>query len=635
MCGIAGWFSQNPNIENPKTILQNMAAAIAHRGPDGNDIYTSQHVGFAHTRLAIIDINGGKQPMLSKDKQLAITFNGEIYNYQSLRNELISKGRIFHTNSDTEVILQLYQQYGWHGFNRLRGMYAFAIWDATNKTGLLVRDPIGIKPLFVSTLPDKNLVFGSEAKAILAYSSSTSEIEPSSLHLLLNFRYLPGDITMFKNIKQLSPGNVFIWHANGKQETHKLEPSFPNENSNLLDELTEAVDLHCTSDVEVGAYLSGGIDSAAICALAKRSGRKLRSFTLDTGDDPYEADNAAETAKLLNIENVRMELSVETDDLSRLIKHLEVPKVNAYQVSRLASHTAQHVKVTLSGLGADELFYGYNAHQIYSRAHQINRYIPSQIAHGVAKIGSSFIEKILPIQWTEPQRALLMLGASRNWSRVYGLLRNIWDSPSMRKVVYGPRLLDATLPDSFTMLESLWPSHDDPVKAMALFEWNNKMVNDLLWQEDRVSMAEGLEVRVPFLDLKFASHVKQMEREELMPRDVLKGYMKNMLSNELPSQILNRQKSGFQVNAPVFVKNSLKPLTDLWLSPERIEHYGLFNPKFCKKHNETTSKKMVPLALFHALSNAVNSSMDCRIREPKVKEHFGINELDQILDQVL
>ncbi len=591
MCGIAGWFSQNPTIDNAQKILQAMIAAIAHRGPDGNDIYTSQHVGLAHTRLAIIDINGGKQPMQTEDGEFVITFNGEIYNYRALRKELISKGSIFHTESDTEVILQLYHQYGWRGFNRLRGMYAFALWDSRLKSALLVRDPIGIKPLFVSTLPDKSLVFGSEAKAILAYNNNRTEMDPAALHLLLNFRYLPGDVTMFQNIRQLAPGTVFIWNTNGKQELHKLEPKPSDSKNSLLEIFAEAVDIHCTADVEVGCYLSGGIDSATICALAKRSGRNLRSFTLNAGDDPNEAENAATTARLLGVENICETIPSEVSDISRLIRHLEVPKINAYQVSRLAWHTSRHVKVVLSGLGADELFYGYNAHRIFNRSYQINRYIPSQIAHKVANIADFLVEKITPIPWTEPQRALEIFGASSNWPRAYGLLRNVWDSTSMRNFIYGPRMLDSDLPDAFNTLENLWPTHDDPVKSMALFEWKNKMVNDLLWQEDRVSMAEGLEVRVPYLDINFANKVNSMERNVLMPRGELKGYMKQMISGVLPAQILKRPKSGFQVDAPMFVKNSLKPLLNRWLSPECIAHYGLFNPSFVESVLKQPPKK--------------------------------------------
>lgn len=580
MCGIAGWFSQKPKLDNQDKTLQGMATAIAHRGPDGNGIYASQHIGFAHTRLAIIDINGGIQPMLSEDGQLAITFNGEIYNYQSLRKELISKGCKFKSESDTEVILQLYRQYGRKGFNRMRGMYAFSLWDAKHKIGLLVRDPIGIKPLFISLLPDKSLVFGSEAKAILAFNKTPSKIDTASLHLLMNFRYLPGENTMFKNIKQLSPGSVFIWHANGKQELHTIEPDFPDTKNNILELLSEAVDTHCTADVEVGCYLSGGIDSATICALAKRSGRDLRSFTLNVGDDPDEAKNAAITAKQLKIENTCESVPSEISDLSRLIRHLEVPKINAYQVSRLAWHTSKHVKVALSGLGADELFYGYNAHQIFNRTYQINRHVPSQFSHAVANIGNSFFKKVSPIPWTEPQRALQMFGASTNWPRVYGLLRNVWDSPNMRKLFYGPRLLDSKLPDAFAMLESMWPSKSDPVQSMATFEWKNKMVNDLLWQEDRLSMAEGLEVRVPFLDIKFANKVRLMERRLLMPRGKPKGYMKKIVREILPVEILTRPKSGFQIDSPSFVTKSLMPSIDRWLTPELISNNGLFNPLF-------------------------------------------------------
>ena len=184
-----------------------------------------------------------------------------------------------------------------------------------------------------------------------------------------------------------------------------------------------------------------------------------------------------------------------------------------------------------------------------------------------------------------------MLGASTNWPRVYGLLRNIWDSPNMRKLLYGPRLLDSNLPDAFATLESMWPSKLDPVKSMAIFEWKNKMVNDLLWQEDRLSMAEGLEVRVPFLDIKFANKVNSMERRLLMPRGRPKGYMKKIVREVLPAEILNRPKSGFQIDAPSFVTKSLMPLIDRWLTPELISDNGLFNPLFVQSVLRQKPKK--------------------------------------------
>lgn len=581
MCGIAGWFSENPNYnkEHDLQTLKAMASTISHRGPDGEGFYLSNHVGFAHTRLSIIDIKGGTQPMHINDETFSIIFNGEIYNYKNLKKDLIAKGCNFHTDSDTEVILHLYQIHGWKGFNLLRGMYAFAIWDRRNKVGLLVRDPVGIKPLFVSTI-DKSLIFGSEAKAILRFNKFNKELDESALHQLLNFRYLPGNLTLFRGIKQIAPGTVSIWKSNGEFVEHNLDPKLTSATNSPLESLIEAVDLHCTSDVEVGCYLSGGIDSATICALTKRTGRNLRSFTVDVGDDPDEAKNAAITAKLLEIKNHCDSVPSSVDDLTSLIKHLEVPKINALQVSQLAKATSKHVKVALSGLGADELFYGYNAHRIFCKSYQLNRIIPSILSRNVANIGNFLLERVEPIQWTEAQRALNMLGASTQWSRVYGILRNLWDSPSMRIAIYGQRMLDSKLPNAFGVLDDLWPNHSDPVKSMMMFEWKNKMVNDLLWQEDRVSMAEGLEVRVPFLDVEFSSNIISMDRKELMPNGKLKGYMKKMLTNVLPQSILERPKSGFQVDAPTFVTNTLMPLVNRWLSTECINHYGLFNPQF-------------------------------------------------------
>jgi asparagine synthase (glutamine-hydrolysing) len=425
------------------------------------------------------------------------------------------------------------------------------------------------------------LSFASEAKALIA-GGVKAQLDLKSLHLLMNFRYLPGDRTLFKGIWQVEPGLVMEWRVDGAVDRHGFHYRGSDSSADVLALLDESVALHLTADVEVACYLSGGIDSACISALARRHvDRRLRSFTLAVGDDPREAENAARTAQLLDMDNLQGNVSVPVSrSLPDLIWHLELPKVNALQVRELAGFAAREVKVAMSGLGGDELFLGYNAHRILRQAGAVGVLLPAPAARALAALLHHGNGLLRQPPWSEYERALRMLGSLGDWSRVYGYLRNVWDSPGLRGWIYGPRMLDAELDDAFAVLAGDWPDAADPVVAMARYEWRNKMVNDLLWQEDRCSMAVGLEVRVPFLDPVLAARVQDMPREILMSGGRPKAYMRTMLKPLLPQEVMQRPKSGFQVDAADFFSKELQPLADIFLSPERIAHYGLFNPAF-------------------------------------------------------
>jgi len=554
-----------------------MIAAIRHRGPDGEGTYIAPYAALGHVRLAIIDLAGGAQPMRADG--LTVAFNGEIYNYRALRAELVSAGHQFRTQSDTEVILAIYRTYGWRGLSRLRGMYALALWDAQARTGYLARDPLGIKPLFIADMPG-GLLFGSEAKAILAHGSIRAALDPAALHLLLNFRYLPGERTLFRGIRQLAPGMVLQWTPEAVSQLRL--PKGPWQALPIGEALRNSVAAHMTADVEVGAYLSGGIDSAAIAALAKTHGL-CRTFTLAVGDDPDEARNAEESARLLGLENM-CEAPAEDplERLMRLIHALEVPKVNSLQVSQLAALAARNVKVALSGLGGDELFYGYNAHRIMHRAAWVARASPRLAQRVLGASAAVVLRRMSAIEWREPERAAQMLASLEEWPRVYGLLRNVWDAPELRRRIYGPRFLDVELPDAFEELSQRWPGDPDPVAAMARFEWQEKLVNDLLWQEDRASMAEGLEVRVPFVDSPLVAAVNKVPCSVLIDGGRLKGHLRQLLTPQLPQSILARPKSGFQVDAPSFFQRHLRPLAEEHLSERALNERGLFNASFVR-----------------------------------------------------
>ena len=593
MCGITGWFSEHALESGAEDRLRKMMLAISHRGPDADGQYCSRHAALGHTRLSIIDLDSGQQPMTSASGNTTIVFNGEIYNYEALRADCESDGYRFATHSDTEVILALFETRGIQAMSGLRGMYAFSLWDQQKNEGWLVRDPLGIKPLFYCQDGNGRLVFSSEAKSIFASGFCNPTLDPGSLHLLMNFRYLPGQRSLFEGIEQLPSGHAMRWKQDGSVRLTPIPQESAGDAHDTLAEIRESVQHHMVSDVEVGAYLSGGVDSATVVALAREySGSPMRTFTLNVGDDPSESRYAARTAEILGVRN---QLGTSHTDIASSLKkvlwHLEVPKINAYQVFELAGFASQHVKVCLSGLGGDELFLGYNAHGIMNNARKAARVLPTAVSASAGSLLSRLLGSTSSAPWSEKERASLMLQSLGDWPRVYGLLRNVWDSPSLRQQIYGPRLLDQKLPNAFDYVDSHWPRHPDPVMAMAEYEKSEKMVNDMLWQEDRLSMAHGLEVRVPFVDKGLFGYASTLDRETLMPHGQLKGHMRRAVSPLLPPEILQRPKSGFQVDAATFYKQHLQQLAKEVLSPQRLRDAGLFNPDFVRKIEGLPARK--------------------------------------------
>jgi len=569
MCGIGGWFSVAAQMEEGTTRLSRLSDALRHRGPDGTATLEIDHVGMAHARLAMIDLVSGDQPMWNVDKSSVIVFNGEIFNYRELRAFYEARGAQFASRSDTEVILAAYQIDGLAGFGRLRGMFAFALWDVTRQAAVLVRDPLGIKPLFVHVDDRGNLAFASEGKGIFATLGERPTLDENALHSLLNFRYVLGDASLFRSVRQLEPGECLQWEIDGKCRRSQISVAGGSDAGDLEQVLSDSVRAHLVADVRVGCYLSGGIDSGLIAALAGRCDSDMPTFTLAVGDDPQEAVNAAETARLLGLSNVQA--SLDDDELKRLPRmlwHLETPKVNAVQLFRLAELARTQAKAALSGVGGDELFAGYNAHRIIGLAQRLPARATAAIGGILCRMAPSF-----GIPFSERRRAMQMGAAIGDWPRVYALLRNVWDSPELRRWLYGPRLLDLSPPDATDLVRKRWPAGGTPLVAMMDFEWRNKMVNDLLWQEDRASMAAGLEVRVPFVDV-----VVQATVAKLGPPQLGKRLLRTVAERYLPKTVLARPKSGFQLDAPAFFDAHLRPLARVLLAPERVRDYGLFNP---------------------------------------------------------
>lgn len=580
MCGIAGWFGPSGLAQAPEDTIRTMLARIAHRGPDGSGTATlADGAGMlGHLRLAVIDPECGIQPVWSRDGRSVLVFNGEIYNYRALRERLSGVGIAWRTQSDSEVLLELLLREGPAALNQLRGMYAFAFWDGVRRRALLARDPTGIKPLFLRDA-GATLWFASEAKAFPSTPEWQPELDASQLHLLLNLRYPAGGSGLMRGVTQLAPGSCLEWTTQGARESRIEPPSMATvDAAGIRDAVMDSIRAHLVADVPVASYLSGGVDSGIVTYGASRlNPGNLASFTIDAGDDPREAANAAETARWLGIPNRMAALApVGPDTLTWLLWHLEVPKVNALQSAAVAQLAAQQVKVCLSGLGGDELFVGYRAHRHLATAATAS----SGLGPFAAPLGR-MLAALMPnaAAFGEPWRAASMLAHARNAPYAYALLRNVWDGALSREKVYGPRMLDQPLADAREWIAQRWPEASSPVEAMARFEWSHKMVDDLLWQEDRTSMAVGLEVRVPFVDEQLRMALAPLLSASAR-RPGSKYLLKQAFRDELPAALLARPKSGFQIDIASQLDALFGAALQAWLAPAEVHRHGLFNPDF-------------------------------------------------------
>lgn len=413
MCGFLTFFSNHIITSNEKEILDVMLSSINHRGPDSKGVYTTANLYLGFQRLSIIDIDNGIQPFSYENDQYKLVFNGEIYNYIELRNQLIQKGYQFFTESEAEVILALYKCYGEKFVHQLRGMFAFVIWDNLTQTFLAARDRFGIKPLFY-TENETGLYCASESKSLLYHKKINMEVNRQSLYDYLSFQYVPEPNTMLKNIYLLEPGSVLIKQKNKPLKIKKFAslnfyPQAKSQSSRRVEiktVLEESVNLHMRSDVPVGTFLSGGIDSSIITALARKQNPNIKTFTVGFDVEGYsEVELAKQTAKELRVENISVLITPQEfiEELPKIIWSMDSPVADpsAIPLYFICKEARKHVKVVLSGEGSDELFGGYNIYHEPTSL-QVFSYIPAWLKKimkgGVSVLpehvkGKSFIER--------------------------------------------------------------------------------------------------------------------------------------------------------------------------------------------------------------------------------------------------
>ena len=539
MCGIAGFIAADRAAD--AGVLNQMLARIAHRGPDGQGTFIEGAAALGHCRLAIIDLDGGAQPLYSEDDRLVLVFNGEIYNYRSLTDELTALGHTFATRTDSEVVLHGWEQWGRELLPRLRGMFAFALWDRRADTLVCARDMFGIKPLYYCRCADGTFLFGSEIKAFLDHPSFEKRLNAAQLPLYLSCQYSPGGDTFFAGVQKLLPGHFLTFSDGIVRTTRWVQPAFvpgdaPASPAEIEAVLRGSVEAHKIADVEVAGFLSGGVDSGLLTALAMPQ----RSYTISYAEPKYDESFSAQAlARNLGIRNRVRRISPGEfwDAVPAVQYHMDEPLADAAAVALyfLNREAAKEVKVCLSGEGADELFGGYNIYRDPFTARWYDR-LPPWLRAGLGAAAS-----LLP-----PARGVNFL-VRRGMSleeRYFGPTA-LFNEREKRRL-----LADyAGDGDPMFLTEAIWDATEglDPVTRMQQVDLNLWLAGDILLKADKMSMAHSLELRVPYLDREVWALAAALPAAAKADARTTKIALRQAAARTLPAASAARKKLGFPV----------------------------------------------------------------------------------------
>ncbi|MFQ5456607.1 MAG: asparagine synthase (glutamine-hydrolyzing) [Nitrospirota bacterium] len=592
MCGICGYIG----FEDQNMIYK-MCDLIYHRGPDSDGFYFDKNLALGNRRLSIIDLERGKQPIHNEDETIWIVYNGEIYNYSELRENLIKKGHNFYTNTDTETIIHLYEEDHVNFINKLNGMFAFALWDKKRGVLILARDPFGIKPLHYIKIGDK-LIFGSEIKSMLIFGFIERKVDIQSLHYMLNLRYMPGEGTLFKGIKRLLPGHMILY-KNGKIDITRyyditnVEINHNLTESDWIDGINHhfrgAVKRHLISDVPIGVYLSGGMDSSSIVAYMRElSVDNIKTFSMGFNEPTDELNDAKMIAKFFNTEH--HEISVDPEPISYLpeiIYYMEEPKVNQLQGFLLSRFTREYVKVILTGMGGDELFGGYINNRYIHYGSLLNNIVPNLLGplfNEIDNIIFSVQNKSKMLVSDEYRRGAQLLLSTNDWSRYYSILRNVWDGNDGNfQNIYNNNFNWNQLLKTEDYFRSFLNQKEMTfLENTLLAEFQTKMVDDFLVNEDRTSMANSIEARVPFLDKELVEFSLSIPGKFKLKGNRLKYIFKETMRKKLPEKTIKKKKWGFAFNPYYQFQKDLKTTAEKILTKKRIEQQGIFNYDYLK-----------------------------------------------------
>ncbi len=598
MCGICGIIYHDQERPVDAGLLQRMAGIIQHRGPDDDGHYTEGGVGLGSRRLSIVGLDDGHMPMSTEDGSLVVVYNGELYNHPRLKQALQAKGYTYRTHSDTETFLHLYREYGESFLKHAEGMFALALWDKNQRKLILARDRLGIKPLYYH-YQNATLRFGSEIKSILCDPEVPREIELEALNFLLAYLSAPAPYSMFRGIRQLKPGEMLVYQ-NGHMQTkpfwnpsESIQPISETNLQNAKDELRHRLDTivkeHLMSDVPVGAFLSGGIDSSILAALmANHLGNDFQTFSI--GFEGYSLFDESQQAKAFaqHLGSQHHERILKPSDLLNAMEditwQLDEPLADSsclpvYYVSQLA---AEHVKVVLSGDGGDEVFAGYRKYQ----AEYFRKFF-SWLPNGVNRFLSHSIEPMLPESranhWMDMLRQVKKFFRGLDpdpFERHLGWAIHFEDQlrspllhPDVRRSIhfeeacdYRKRLFDE-LP------------HLDDLTRMLWVDLRHNLPADMLTKVDRMSMLHSLEVRVPFLDHKLVEYAFSLPGDYKLHGKTTKWILKEAFRDLLPAEIIDRRKHGFDVPVGEWFKNELREVIEDVCSSETTTRRGLFDPQ--------------------------------------------------------
>jgi asparagine synthase (glutamine-hydrolysing) len=585
MCGIAGKAGPVPVSE--AEILR-MCDAIAHRGPDDWGTFVEDGLGLGMRRLSIVDLAGGHQPLTNEDGTVVLIFNGELYNYPSLYNELVGKGHHFRTRSDTEALVHLYEEHGEGMVARLRGMFAFALWDRTRRRLLVARDHFGQKPLFYTEKAGR-LTFASEMKALLADDPSLAELSPRALDQYLTMRFVHPPETFFTRIRALPPAHYLVWE-NGRARVERYwdlsyGPKWTFSEAETLDRidelLAETVKLHLLSDVPVGAFLSGGLDSTLIASYAARTlGSELRTFSMgipyrDLNELPYSAAVAARYGTMHFAEEVTPSV---VDDLPRLVSALDEPADPlSICLLHLAKMTARHVKVVLGGDGGDELFGGYDR---YAADRWLDSY--RAVPEVVRDLVSKQVLRRLPDQFTfksvtHKLRWVDLMARKTGGERYAESLQFFWFNEAHRAELYAPEFRQQLLgarPDACLLELYGAPNAEAPIDRMMYVDSMSRLPGQSLTILDRATMAYSLESRSPFLDPRFAEFMARVPTTLKIKGRRLRYLERRLGERYLPPEVLRRKKQGFASPLMYILEGEVRALAPRLLLDSELVRAG-------------------------------------------------------------
>jgi asparagine synthase (glutamine-hydrolysing) len=602
MCGIVGMVGrESGGGDADAAVLARMCGAIRHRGPDEDGFYVKGRVGLGMRRLAIIDIAGGQQPIHNEDKSAWIVFNGEIYNYRALRAELEKLGHRFSTDSDTEAILHAYEEYGADCPTRLRGMFAFAIWDERRGELFLARDRVGKKPLLYS-LTGEGLIFGSEFSALLAHPAVSREIAPEAIHYYLSFMCVPAPLTAYRAIKKLEPGHTLRYTADGEIKierywqlkfTDKLEITEDEAGERAIELLRDATRVRLMSEVPLGAFLSGGVDSSAIVALmSQESAGRVKTFSIGFEEQDFsELAHARRVAEHVGAEH--HEFVVRPDALEvlpTLVEHYGEPYADSSAIPTyyVARETRRHVTVALNGDGGDECFAGYERYAAMQLAASYHK-VPGVVRKTLIDSAVQLLPESSDGRGRVGRAKRFLQAASLPTLERYLRWTTAFDERTKGEIYTDEfrRQMSDFRPQSFL---APWfagvNNRHGVVDAALLADTMTYLPNDLLVKVDIASMAVSLEARSPFLDHHLLEFAARLPEQYKLRGLTTKYLLKKVLGRLLPTENLNRPKMGFGVPIGHWFRGEMRAFLQSTLLAEKALHRGFLQPAAIKRFVE-------------------------------------------------